>query len=98
MPTVYQAIETKYLCPTNTRGARIKATCARASLTVPYPHDLDESERHAYAAAQLVAKFVAIDAKLYGTPAEKNPWNRPRVIGCLPTGAYAHVYLPEVIA
>lgn len=31
-----QAIVTKYLAPTNSRGARIKATCHAGSITVPY--------------------------------------------------------------
>jgi len=38
-----QAIITKYLAPTNTRGARIKASCQAGSITVPYdgenPHE-----------------------------------------------------------
>ena len=31
-----QAIETRYLGPTNTRGSRIKATAAAGSITIHY--------------------------------------------------------------
>lgn len=34
-----QAIETKYIGPTNTKGARIKASCEAGTITIPYPHD-----------------------------------------------------------
>lgn len=53
-----QAIETKYLPPTNTRGSRIKATSASGlSVTVPYPHELSGMECHWEAARALVAKL-----------------------------------------
>ena len=53
-----QAIETKYLPATNTRGSRIKATSASGlSVTVPYPHELSGMECHWEAARALVAKL-----------------------------------------
>lgn len=53
-----QAIQTKYLGPTNTRGSRIKATCAAGSLTIPYPHELDQGQSaHRKAAEALAAKL-----------------------------------------
>lgn len=53
-----QTIETKYIGPTNHRGARIKATATHgASVTVPYPHELSESDRHSLAARKLAAKL-----------------------------------------
>lgn len=88
-----QAIETKYLGATDTRGSRIKAYCERGSLTVPYPN-LDLVQCHVFAADQLVAKFVAEDEKQYGTPPEKNPWSRRRCTGGTSTG-YAHVFIEE---
>ena len=41
-----QAIQTKYLPATNTRGSRIKATCDRGSITIPYPRELSGDEVH----------------------------------------------------
>ena len=53
-----QAIETKYLPATNTRGSRIKATSASGiSVTVPYPHELSGMACHWEAARALVAKL-----------------------------------------
>jgi hypothetical protein len=46
-----QAITTKYLGPTNTQGARIKATCDAGSITVPYPHELSGQDVYVYAEA-----------------------------------------------
>lgn len=53
-----QAIQTKYLGPTNTRGSRIKATCASGSLTIGYPHELGQGQpAHRKAAEALIAKL-----------------------------------------
>lgn len=54
MTFVTQAIETKYLGPTNTKGGRIKATAWAGSVTVPYDHALDTAENHH--AAQLALR------------------------------------------
>ena len=53
---IYQAIETRYLGPTNTRGGRIKAECWAGSLTIPYPHELNTDEAHKAAAMALAAR------------------------------------------
>lgn len=72
-----QAITTKYLAPTNTRGARIKATAACGSITVPWDHALTTSANHYNAACML---------------AGQNDWTddtgalRPHAFGCLPDG------------
>jgi hypothetical protein len=90
-----QAIHTKYLPATNTRGSRIKATCERGSITIPYPHELSGDECHREAVRQLVARFCAEDFKSYQTPIESNPWNRWNrsfATGCLPDGSFAHVF------
>ena len=53
-----QAIETRYLGPTNHRGSRIKATSASGlSVTVPYPHELSGMECHWEAAKALAVKL-----------------------------------------
>lgn len=49
-----QAIATKYLGPTNHRGARIVATCQAGTLTAPWDDDYDVDGNHtatAYALA-----------------------------------------------
>jgi len=94
-----QSIVTKYLCPTNFKGARIRATCARGSITVSYPHELSGDACHVFAANALVAKFVKEDAsatnRRYVTPPNENPWNAPRVCGELPSRERCHTFLPN---
>lgn len=84
-----QAIQTKYLPATNTRGSRIKATCERGSITIDYPHDLSGDEVHREAVRQLIAKFVKEDAKEYGT--HDNSWNQPFLTGFHDNIGY-HIY------
>jgi hypothetical protein len=57
MTFITQAIETRYLCPTNTKGGRIKATAAAGSVTVPYDYALDTQDAHRVAADALIAKM-----------------------------------------
>ena len=57
MTFVTQAIETRYLGPTNTKGARIKATAAAGRATVPYDYELDVPDAHRVAADALIAKM-----------------------------------------
>jgi hypothetical protein len=52
-----QAIITKYLPWTNTRGSRIKASCQAGSITIDYPHELSGMDAHAKAAYALLAKM-----------------------------------------
>jgi hypothetical protein len=53
-----KAIVTKYLPPTNSRGARIKATTeGLPSITIPYPYDLSGEACHRAAAEQLASKY-----------------------------------------
>jgi hypothetical protein len=85
-----QAIITKYLPCTNTRGSWIKASCDRGSITIGYPHELSGDRVHVAAAQALVAKFVKEDAEKYGT--HVNPWSRERVCGQIPSGEYVHVF------
>lgn len=85
-----QAIVTKFLPRTNTRGSRIKAWCARGSIIVSYNHGLSGDDAHRAAALALCRKFAAEDLKQYGTPIEGNPWMRPMVNGGLPKGVGAH--------
>lgn len=52
-----QAIHTKFLSPTDSRGARIKAVHACGSLTVEYPHELSGQACHRFAAEKLAQKY-----------------------------------------
>jgi hypothetical protein len=78
-----QAILTRYLGPTNTRGSRIKASCAAGSITIGYPHELSGQAVYRKAAEALVAKLGWDEiASLLG--------------GCLPTGDYCFVFNAKV--
>jgi len=52
-----QAITTKYLGPTNSRGSRVKATAAAGSITDSWNHAQNVDENHARVAQLLAAKF-----------------------------------------
>ena len=57
MTFITQAIETRYLGPTNTKGGRIKATAWAGSVTVGYDHALNTDGNHKAAADALIAKM-----------------------------------------
>lgn len=71
-----EAIQTRYLAPTNTRGARIKAWAQTGSITIPYPHELS---------GQAVHRAAALDL------ADKYGWKGQYLGGQLPNGDYAFV-------
>lgn len=77
-----QAIVTKRLPATNTRGSRIRAWCDRGSLTVSWDFGLESDKNHRAAAQALVDKFVKEDVAKYGT--HTNPWARPFIQGTMP--------------
>lgn len=94
-----QAIITSYHDATNTRPRKMSAKCTRGSIRIIYANALDIEENHIAAAKALVALFVKEDAenevKRYATPPDQNPWNRPFLSGCLPSGDFAHVFTPK---
>ena len=57
MAITTQAIETRYLRATDTKGARIKATAWGGSVTIGYPYALDTQDAHRAAADALIAKM-----------------------------------------
>lgn len=75
-----QAIQTKYLAPTNSRGARIKATCAAKSITVSYAYELNIAENHRLAATELKTSLG---------------WSGTLESGSLKDGSYVHVFRRE---
>lgn len=87
-----QAIHTKILPATNTKGTRIKATCQAGSITIGY-HSVDEGgifsedDRHRAVARMLQKKLGwTSDVGRYGEI----------VTGCLPDGTYCHVLTEAV--
>ena len=79
-----QAIQTRYLSPTNARGSRIKAWCAAGSVTIPYPHELTGQACHRAAAEALTVKLGWVE-----------PMYAPLLGGALPNGDYAFVFNNE---
>ena len=59
MSTVYarQAIETRYLGPTNHRKGRVVAKCAAGRHTMPWDHALNITTNHAKAAEILATRL-----------------------------------------
>ena len=71
-----QAITTKYLAPTNTRGARIKATAQAGSITIPWDYSHEAIGNHYKAACELARRIdgLTVDAVTL----------RPHAFGALP--------------
>lgn len=80
-----QAIQTKYLGPTNSRGSRIKATAAAGSVTVSWDYALDQCDNHRAAAKALCDKFGWITDTKLGTRGNLES-------GQLADGSYVHVF------
>lgn len=89
---ILQAITTKYLAPTNTRGARIKASCSRGSITISYPYEMRNSDGHVHAAKQLIQKFLKEDLDEKQINPKHNPWAFPFASGQQENGNYVHVF------
>lgn len=86
-----QAVVTKYLPPTDRRGARVKAYCQRGAHTISWNHTLDSDDNHRAAILHLLRKFTQEDRAKYG-PSEGSVWMRAWAIGVLPDGG--HVAVP----
>ncbi len=76
-----QAIQTKILPPTNTRGCRIKAISWAGSITIPFPDAEYTDDAHMQAARALLEKLEWTDERYYGTLHQ----------GTLPNGDFCHV-------
>jgi hypothetical protein len=84
-----QAIHTRVLRATNTRGTRIKATAQAGSITIGYDEaGSTPDERHAAAAHALCKKFGWDNRDHYG----------PLIGGALPDGSFAFVEVPREVA
>jgi hypothetical protein len=73
-----QAIQTRFLGPTNHKGSRIKAFAQAGSVTVSKDYGLTEYEEHERAAIALCDKFK---------------WPGTLRAGCLPNGDYCWVLI-----
>jgi len=71
-----QAIQTKFLSPTNHRGARISAKCDAGKIVVQWDYSMNPDRNHAHAAKVLVTKLG---------------WDGQWVSGGLPDGSVVHV-------
>ena len=76
-----QSIHVKYLPCTDTKGSRIKATCAAGSLTISYPHELSGQAVYR-AAAEALAQKLGWTGPYYGDLHG----------GYLPDGSYCFVF------
>lgn len=54
--SMFQAIQTKFLGPTNVKGSRVKAWAEAGSITVSWDYSLDSAGNHRAAAEKLAAK------------------------------------------
>lgn len=71
-----QAVETKFLGPTDFRGARVKASAEAGTVTVSWDYALDVDENHDAAARALIVKMGWEDRTwVRGTP----PYGRGNV-------------------
>lgn len=52
-----QAIETKFISPTNLKGSRISARCESGRVIVDWDHALDAKQNHINAAKHLLKKL-----------------------------------------
>ena len=75
-----QAITTKFLGPTNTKGARVKAFAsnARPSVTILWDHAWSSEQNHAFAAKILK---------------ERLKWTGDTVAGVLSPSQIVHVFI-----
>lgn len=89
-----QAIVTKYLCPTNFKGSRYKATSQAGSITVSADDALSLDDNHAAVCAALCKKLDDQSQAKYGPAARRN-WSQPKTVGQLPDGTWAHVFAGE---
>ena len=72
-----QAIRTRYVAPTSYKGAKIAATCAAGSKSIPWNDALSNEENHNAARKALCAKLE---------------WSGEMVSGTFTDGCMYHVF------
>lgn len=76
-------IRTRYLGPTNTRGARIKAWSGSRSVTIPYPYELSTEDAHAEAASWLHDKLHKHDEGRFEYAVTRNERDDGYIFQCV---------------
>ena len=78
MQSIYKAITVKYLGPTNSRGARVKASAGgtQGNVTLPFRHDLSMEQNVVAVVDELLLRYE---------------WDNPYVLGALADGTYVAV-------
>lgn len=73
-----QAIVTRYLGPTDTKGARVKAACEAGSLTVSWSYAIGTEENHDRAAHALAERLGWLDERtvIIGGTLPRTNWHR----------------------
>ena len=88
------AIQSKKLSATNTRGTRIKATLAsEGSIILSYNYAISEVSNHREAANALLKKLHALDTQ---AGMKINRWRWKLATGELSDGSYAHVWTGDL--
>jgi hypothetical protein len=91
------AIQTKYLSATNSRGARIKANLDTVdgliSVTVSYNYAISGVSNHRATALVLLEKLYALDTQ---AGMKINRWRWKLATGVLADGSYAHVWTGDL--
>ena len=87
------AIQTKKLSATNTRGTRIKATLVGEAITVSYNYAISDVSNHRAAALALLEKLYALDTQ---AGMKINRWRWKLATGELSDGSYAHVWTGDL--
>ena len=79
MQSIYKAITVKYLGPTNSRGARVKASAGgtQGNVTLPFRYDLSMEQNVAAAVDELLLRYEWDD--------------NPYALGALSDGTYVAV-------
>ena len=90
------AIQTKKLSATNTRGARIKATLVgETSIILSYNYAISDVSNHREAALALLEKLHSLDTQAPNEQAV-NRWRWKLATGVLADGSYAHVWTGDL--
>ena len=89
--TALAAIVSKYVGPTNSRGARIIVKSQRSRRSYSYPYELSGADCHTWAVDQYLSSIIAEDRKEYGS--DSTGWGTiaDYSVGVLPAGEHAFV-------
>jgi hypothetical protein len=83
-----QAIQVKFLPPTNFKGSRYKAWCERGSIIIGSDFEFDGEANAKAAARALIARFLDEDKRRFGSVVQ-NPWAGLGRLVASPVGAGA---------